>query len=225
MNFIKENNKIKFTDTSDIPFNTWTKLLNRINYLGYDIEDENTLKEYFDRGTFLNEDQSIEVLKVFGELQEDESISKDEIEKYTKRAVDSFGLTERISLAGYLLSDGRLLKLSYDGYQRDIDHREIRPIFEDLDIGDEHNAPMDRFMNYGHIRLVTQGIDLIKQPTARQRRVIAEIIRKCCNSDYTYFCVDISNSEGRKIKSLEYEYPTISNVMSDIDNYFEAIKL
>lgn len=145
MNFIRERNKIKFTDTSGISRDTWTLLLNRINYLGYDLEDEDMLKAYFDRGHFLNEDQSLEVLKVFGEFHDESSVSEEEIKEYTKRAIKSFGLTNRLDLAGYLLTDGNLLKLSYNDYIRDIDHRDISEIFEDLDIGDEHNAPMDRF--------------------------------------------------------------------------------
>lgn len=225
MNFIKEGNKIKFTDTSGISRDTWTLLLNRINYLGYDLEDEDMLKAYFDRGHFLNEDQSLEVLKVFGEFHDESSVSEEEIKEYTKRAVESFGLTNRLDLAGYLLTDGNLLKLSYNDYIRDIDHREISEIFEDLDIGDEHNAPMDRFMKYGHIRLVTRGIDLMYPPTQSQRHILAEIIRRHRKEDYTYFYVDVSNTNGQKVKHFEYDFPTFSTVMNDIDTYFCSIKI
>ena len=224
MDFIREGNRIKFIDTNNISYNTWLKLLNRINYLGYGIPHVNFLKEYFDRHTFLNEDQSIEVLKVLGEEQEDDSIPEEKIQEYIVKAKNHFGTTENLALAGYILTDGSLLKLSYDNWIRDIDHRDIKEVL-DVDTSDDTSAAMICFINYGNIRLMERCFEISKPPTEAQRRIIAQMVRKARNSDYTYMSVDISNKTGQVVKTFEYEFPTLTTILTDIDEYFESIKL
>lgn len=224
MTFERDGNRIRFTDTGGISYNTWLKLLARINYLGYGLPHVDFLKEYFDRHTFLNEDQSIEVLKVFGEEQKDDSISEVKIQEYIDKAKKHFGTTERLSLAGYILTDGTLLKLSYDNWIRDIDHREIRDVL-DVDTSDDASAAMICFINYGNVRLMDRCFELSQPLTTKQRPVIAQVIRKARNSDYTYMSVDIANKTGQVVKTFEYDFPSISQVFSDIDSYFESIKI
>jgi len=224
MTIERNGNCIKFIETDNIPYATWLKLLARINYLGYGMPSVDSLREYFDRHTFLNEDQSIEVLRVFGEEQEDTSISKEEIETYIHKAKERFGTTDRLSLAGYILSDGSLLKMSYDNWCRDIDHREIREIL-DVDTSDDASAAMIYFINFGNVRLQERSFEISKPLTEKQKPWIAKLIRKQQTSDYTYMSVDISNIEGRVVKTFEYEFPSINQVFSDIENYFESIRI
>ena len=220
MNFIKnEDGCIRFTDTKGIDFKTWTLLLNRINWLGYAIPDEDSVKMYFDRGTFLNLDQSIEVLKVFGELHEPEIYSPAAIERDNQIAKEHFGLTGSFKLAGYLLIDGDLLKFSYDGYIRNIDHREIAcPLHIDTD--DDTSAGLIQFINYGNIRLLGRGFELCKPPTPAQRRRLASFIRNTAD-----LYVDIANYMGTVVKSFYYPLASPSEVFCDIDNYFDSLKI
>jgi hypothetical protein len=224
MTIERNGNRIKFIETDNIPYEVWLKILARINYLGYGMPSVDSLREYFNRHTFLNKDQSIEVLKVFGEPHNEVSISEEDIEKYIQKAKDKFGTTTRLSLAGYILTDGTLLKMAYDNWIRDIDHREIRDVL-DVDTSDDASAAMIQFINMGNVRLQERSFEISKPLTVKQKPVIADLIRKCQRSDYTYMCVDISNYEGRVIKTFEYDFPSVSNVFTDIDAYFESIKL
>lgn len=228
MNFIRKENCIKFLDTDGITYNTWLKLLARINYLGYDIPHVNSLKEYFDRHTFLNEDQSIEILKVFGKEQKDDSISETisetKIKEYNQKAKEHFGTTQRLSLAGYILTDGTLLKLSYDNWIRDIDHREIKDVL-DVDTSNDASAAMVYFINCGNIRLMEGCFEISRPLTDKQKPVVAQVIKKARNSDYQYMYVDIANEIGQIVKTFEYKFPSVSQVFSDINNYFKSIEI
>jgi len=224
MNYVVENNLIKFIDTSGISFKMWHDMLVRINYLGYGMPDEDSLKEYFDRGCFLQEDQSKVVLKYLGLIHSDNFINKEEAEKYTEKAKEIFGLTNQLDLAGYILTDGDMLYFSGDGITRDMDHRDIKAIYEDLDIGHEYNAAMNKFMNYGHIRKLNNGIDLMLKPTKDQRRLIQKMVSQTARNTDTFY-VDISNTDGKVVKSFYYDFPLASKILNDIDKYFEELNL
>lgn len=224
MEFVKEQNKIRFTDTSNINYNLWLLMLNRINHLGYGIPNVDMLKEYFDRHTFLNEDQSIEVLKVLNEEHDYPQISDEKIADYNQKVKNRFGVTTDLNLAGYILTDGSMICLSYDGYMRDIDHRDIKEVM-DIDTSDDPSAAMIAFISYGNIRVNNRCLEISKLPTHRQKEVIAKFINKARTSDYTYFAIDIANNSGFVVKTLEYDYPLFGQVMSDIEAYFEAITI
>ena len=211
--------RIKFIDTTGISKATWNKLLARINYLNYDIPSVEFLKSYFDRGYPLNEDQSIEVLAVFGKKTDTTALPPVDI--YNQKAKDTFGTTKDLSLCGYILTDGSLLKMSYMGLQRDMDHREIRDIMDT----DDGSDAMITFINMGNIRLHQRSFEISKPLTDKQKPVIACVIAYAQKSDYPYMSVDIANPKGQVIKTFEYEYPTVSAVFNDINNYFDEISL
>lgn len=224
MNIERKENKIRFVDTDGIEYKLWKKFLARINYLGYDM-DIDQLIEYFKRGTFLNEDQSLEVMKILGMAHIDDSIDENEIAIYNQKAKEHFGITNDLNLAGYLLTDGTLLKLSYDNYMRDIDHRDIKEVLTHIDTSDNNAAAMIHFINYGNIRITSRCIEILKIPTEKQRPVIARLIQKAQRDDYTYMAVDIATTTGQVIKTLEYDYPLYGKVISDIESYFASIQI
>lgn len=224
MTIERKGNLVKFLDTDGITYNTWLKLLNRINYLGYDLPHVDFLMEYFNRHTFLNEDQSLEVLRVLGEEQIDDTISEETIKEYNQKAKDYFGTTEKLGLAGYILTDGTLLKMSYDDWIRDRDHREIEEVL-DVDTSNDRSAAMVTFINFGNIRVMSRCFEISRPLTIQQKPIIARIVRNARNSDYTYLAVDISNTTGQVVKTFEYDFPSLSDVFNDIDNYFESIKI
>jgi hypothetical protein len=220
----REDNKIRFSDTSGIEFATWTKILNRLNYLGYDMPDENSVKDYFDRHTWLNEDQSIEVLRVFNNEHTKENIYPEEqIKMHNDAAIAMFGQTSRLSLTGYVLTDGRQLKMSYTGHQRDIDHRDIDDVLQ-LD-SDSKSDAMIQFINYGNIRVTSGFLEMSCLPTDKQWPVIAAYVRKIRSEDNPYMAIDIANHNGNVVKTFTYDFPQISTVMNDIRGYFDSITI
>lgn len=220
MNFeVNDKGCVKFTDTSDINFDMWSLILKRLNWLGYGMPDEDSVKEYFDKGTFLQKDQSDEVLKIFGQMHETPAYDDTQIIRDNNIAKNYFGLTDNIKCAGYLLIDGDMLNFSYDGYIRSEDHRAIA---YPLGISTEESAcaGLIQFVNYGNIRLMGRGFEICKPPTQAQRTRLASLIR---NEEDLY--VDISNYEGHVVKHFCYHYTTPGTVFRDIDEYFESIKI
>lgn len=219
----EKNNRIRFSDTQGIDYNTWTKILNRLNYLGYAIPDETSVKEYFDRHTWLNEDQSIEVLKIFNNEHTEETLyPKEQIKKHITQAIEMFGTTHDLSLAGYILPDGKLLKMSYSGHLRDIDHREINDVLQ-LDT-DSPTKAMMQFINYGNIRITSGSLMFSRFPTDAQWAAISAYMRKAFNNN-SCVSVDIINHTGTTVKAFIYEIPRTSTVMENVKNYFDSIKI
>ena len=223
MELMWSGKNVKFLDLSGIEHNTFVKILNQFNHLGYDL-DIDSLYEYLKRGTYLNEDQSDEIRKIFYHEQE-QTISEQTIQKYNQKAVEYFGLTENPNLAGYLLTNGNMLKFSYDGYQRNIDHREIKDVLDYVSTEESNSNAMIEFINYGNIRLNERCMELSKPCTEKQLKTIASIIRRIKQSDYPYFQVDISNNNGTVVKSFSYDFPLFTDIVTDINNYFQSITL
>ena len=154
--------------------------------------------------------------------------SEEQIQTDIQNAVDYFGITESFKLAGYILTDGRLLNMSAQGYDRDIGHREISHVLEiDPDkkselcpVGACSYAGMVQFVNYGNIRLFNNGFELAKRPTTSQRHTIARLIR-----EQPEIYADIANNKGLVIAHFEHSYENPAVVLNDIDSYFNAIEI
>lgn len=217
----ESKNEIKFTDTSSISYEQWKKLLRCINYLGYGIPDEDFLKSYFDRGNWLNEDQSEVALKVlFGESVS-EKCDKEIVAKYNALAIEHYGTTYSWNKAGYLLTTGELLDFSEGQYTREQDHRNIRCILDDdVMVGDGYSDALITFVNFGNARLQSNGMEISRPLTIQQKRRVAAHLYGCGE-----FYVDIANTKGTVIKSFVYEVARPSRVFADIEEYFESISL
>lgn len=217
MDFVKNNNGcVKFTDTAGISHDMWELLLRRINHIGYNFPDTDFLKEYFDRHTFLQPDQSKEVLIVFGQMHEEKLYSPKQIKKDNQKAKEYFGITTVPALAGYLLTDGDMLLFSYEGYKRDMDHREISNVISTDD--DDSTRAMYQFINYGNIRLQHNGFSLSRRPTRDQKQILHQMIYR-----QPELYVDITNNEGCVVKEMKYEYAYPGFVLGDIEAYFDSL--
>lgn len=216
----RSDGRVRFTDTSGISYAMWTLFLARMSNLGYEWPDaENSIKEYFDRGIFLNLDQSTEVLKVLGELHDTRLYSEEQVARDNNLAKAYFGTTDRLDLAGYLLTDGTLLRLSYTGYMRDRDHREVAyPL--DIDTSSDMSAGLTRFLNYGNIRLMGDGFELTGSPLPRQRVWLSKFVMR-----HPDLYVDISNHTGQVVKQLSFECARSWQVLAEIDAYFDSLKV
>ncbi len=219
---IEKNEKgcVRFADTDGITYEMWGRFLRSINHLGYAIPDEDALKRYFDRGVFLQSDQSRVVLDILNGTHSETRYSEKEIREANRKAKEHFGLTENSDFAGYILTDGDMLCFSYEGYKRDIDHRDIADAIDpEYEIFDDKTDAMIRFIDYGNIRLKSIGFELIKKPTSAQKRELGYFI----NTTPDLF-VDIANSEGKVVKTLEYHYVSPAQVFADIEEYFKSLE-
>ncbi len=214
-----DQNCIRFTDMTGITFGMWHKFLNALNHLGYEMPDEDSVKDYFSRGYFLQPDQSAEVLRILSGEHRIDQYPVSRINKDNARAKKIFGTTQDFRFAGYLLTDGDMLLFSYDPPygQRDMDHREIAKALSKIE-DDSYSGALIQFENYGNIRLMGNGIELSKEPTSAQKRKLASFFRQ--NPDCY---VDISNQEGHVVKSMQFNGQFSSTILREIDRYFEEI--
>lgn len=141
--------------------------------------------------------------------------------EYAQKAVDTFGTTERVDLASYILTNGEMLDFSDGQGYRVKDHREISEIL-DMPDSAEYSDSLIYFMNMGNIRMQTYGIDISSAPNAEQisrlRDVIPEIMK-----DNDEFSVDFSKKNGYSAGSVTYPKGTAtSKILSDINEFFES---
>jgi len=92
-----------------------------------------------------------------------ENLTEKEKMDFVNKAVKRFGTTNRVSLASYLMLNGKMLDFSEGQGYRVQDHREISEI---LDMPDTtgYSDGLIAFMNMGNIRLQTYGIDISQAP-------------------------------------------------------------
>lgn len=155
--------------------------------------------------------------------EENEKMNSQPTENYDiiSLAVEEFGITSRLSQAGYILPDGNLLNFGRGGY-RETDHRQIATVYKQNNISiwnDEYryNYVVD-FMNHGAIRCdVNSGIlDMTKEPTKEQYYVLKNFVRNAVDVD-----IDFTDDKGNTLHSVSYSDAKPQAVVADIRRYYE----
>ena len=130
------------------------------------------------------------------------------------KAVDYFGTTTNLNIAGYILPDGRLLdfsgkKFGANGRNRTIDHREVGDAYD-------NQIDMDDFLKNGAIRIDTTSgsINIGAKPTTEQMRIIEQIVSR--NTDSV--SLELENN-GPSLNEV-YENTTPTNIKRIINQYF-----
>lgn len=171
-------------------------------------------------------DRLHKITKLWNDENNKEESEKDleqpkEIYDIISLAIEEFGLTSRLSQAGYILPDGKLLNFGSDGY-READHRQIAAVYKQNGIkiwNDEYryNYVVD-FMNHGAIRCdVNSGIlDMTKEPTNEQFYTIKDFVRKAVDVD-----IDFTDDKGNTLHSVSYSDAKPQAVVADIRRYYE----
>ena len=221
MKYETKNGCIRFFDTSGMSSDVWKKILARLNHLNYGFRNENEVKEYFDEHEFLQEDQSSEVLRTLRNDQRKEMYPLSRVERDNFLAKNYFGTTTNFDLAGYILIDGTILCFSHEGYFRDRDHKDIEDVIEVDSEG--YSAALIQFMNYGNIRVASNGLDIAQRPTAAQYGMICAYVDYVKELKDKSFYIDISNNKGNVVKNFYYEFPFSGQVIKDINDYFDMI--
>ena len=100
-----------------------------------------------------------------------------------EKLVHDYGLTDDPMLAVWMLKDGRLVNGSYEGHQRDVDHREVSQYFKQSKFEDPGSALIyvRKFMNRGNIRYGCSSsgfcIEYSKAPEQEQFEAICRHMR------------------------------------------------
>lgn len=120
-----------------------------------------------------------------------------------ERAKKYYGLTDIFEFAGYLLPDGTMLNFSYEGRQRDEDHRNIGIFFEKAQGWDA----MMKFMRRGNIRCMCDSFgyrfEFIKTPTKEQVRTMQQAFRIARQHDSVFPCViEQCSKDGKRTEML-----------------------
>lgn len=138
-----------------------------------------------------------------------------------------FGTTDNYNVAGYLLTDGKMLDFSGKHWggsvtQREVEHYDILEGFEDEEVYDEledgYDAQLYTLRN-GNIRLMPEigGINLSTKPNKLQLFTLRGYIDNFGGDVY----VEVTDNNEKQLYSKHYSKGTSSQViLNDIDNYF-----
>lgn len=162
------------------------------------------------------------------------------IKKYgnvEKAAIEHFGLTDNLRVAGYILTDGKMLDFSGAHWlegespeyiakwkkQNDIRQVDHEDIFEAFDIASGKSAGDNRleFLKRGNIRISPEapGIDIATEPTAEQYEMIRNFLKE---NPYNVegFYVDIEGETKRAEKLTYSGKVNADKVINDIKYYY-----
>lgn len=152
-------------------------------------------------------------------------INQDRAEENVKTAEAYFGTTYRISEAGYLLTDGKMLDFSGrheggPGGYRTVDHRDIKDALGDDYGGDGYSDGLIQFMREGNVRLMPEdgGINMIVKPNPKQMQTLDRYISHFRGE----VILDFDDEKGNTVNSVEYSRGTYSkSILWAIEDYFD----
>jgi hypothetical protein len=213
-------------------------------YLAVDITDANgNVVGTYEYENNINADRVVNDIKYYfqnGALREQSSISKflysdREIqpitEQETKDLAKHFGTTGNFRVAGYLLTDGKLLDFSGKHWgdttsrTRQVDHRDVQEVIGNRDSMNGTNAMID-MIGSGNIRLMPEdgGINLAVYPNEKQRRVLSAYINYMLATEGQVI-IDYDAVGGDTVYSREYgKTATSRQILTDIRNYFNGAR-
>lgn len=150
-------------------------------------------------------------------------------EAETKDLENHFGTTGNFRVAGYLLTDGKLLDFSGKHWgdttsrSRQVDHRDVQEV---LGRGNNGIADMVDMIGSGNIRLMPEvgGINLAVYPNEKQRKVLSVYINYMLNTEGQVL-IDYDAVGGDTVYSREYgKNATSRQILNDIRNYFNGAR-
>jgi hypothetical protein len=134
-------------------------------------------------------------------------------------ALEKFGTTSDFEQTGFVLEDGKMLKLSQYG-QSGVQHKRIEAIYDDIKGSDAIN----RFIQEGNVRIkaTSPGIEIgtEKAISVSQLNTISRFISKNLRNRGLFY-LDITDPSGKEVASLAYyDDSTASDVIYDIKGYY-----
>lgn len=139
---------------------------------------------------------------------------------HSEAALSEFGTTTDFAQAGFVLQNGRMLKLSMYG-QKGVQHKRIESVFSELK-GDD---AVVRFLQEGNIRIKADayGVEVgaEKAPSVSQLNTLSKFISSCLRGKGIFY-LDITDANGRDVASVAYySRNSTEEVIYDIKGYYE----
>jgi len=135
-----------------------------------------------------------------------------------ERAKAMFGTTEIHEFAGYIFENGEMLNLSYEGYQRDEDHRIISQFFSTAYDTDA----MHKFMRRGNIRVMCSRthyfFEFIKKPTKAQINQIRNAYLYAYKNGIE-FMIERSDNKGHAVEQFYDLYEFLEKYNTEVYSY------
>ena len=165
----------------------------------------------------------------FGETKYSDREIQPITESETKDLEKHFGTTGNFKVAGYLLTDGKLLDYSGKHWgdttsrSRQVDHRDVQEV---LGRGNNGIDDMVDMIGSGNIRLMPEigGINLAVYPNEKQRKVLSVYINYMLNTEGQVI-IDYDAVGGDTVYSKEYgKTATSRQILNDIRNYFNGAR-
>lgn len=165
--------------------------------------------------TYDENDEVIPLSKRFDSEEDDFYYS----DRTAPKAIEHFGTTSNFEQAGFVVADGRMLKLSKYGLNG-VNHSRIAEVYDDAKGSDAVN----RFIQEGNVRIKTESPGVEIGETAITTSQLNTISRHIGNSlrSKGYFYLDITGKNGDTIASVEYdEDSSAEDIIYDIKAYYE----
>lgn len=219
---------LRINNTNLITENQYKQILSKFRYLGcINFSTTAQIREYFNKHVFLTKEQTQAVIETLNTPAINASARNDNIKTDIDAVINTFGLTDSWSKAGFILPDGRLLDLSENTDHRTNDHRIISRVIKAAD----PSSSLMKFMSYGIVRVIDTGIDTTQQLTDSQIKTIEHHLKYDIKHSYylfdennTRFYVDITDPHGYAAASFNYiinDCSVIYDIVDDINSYFK----
>ena len=220
MKLIEKDGCVKVLDAAITDKNILTRIFRNFRHLGYDFRTTEELLEYINQDIFLQPDQS-EVIKMCLYNKNHTFPDAHALDTENELLEKHFGITYMPKLAGYILTNGNMLKMSLDNYMRNIDHREINEVI-DIESIDSPTKLMIYFISQGSIRLQSCGFELAVPPNPAQIKTLKNISSYFKKNDEMF--VDIANTQGTVVYHMTFDkYENMDNIIEKINKYFEKL--
>ena len=144
----------------------------------------------------------------------------DRASDHSQAALEEFGTTTDYEMAGFVLADGRMLKLSQYG-QKGVQHKRIESVYADA----KGDTAVNRFIQEGNVRIkaTAPGIEIGTENavSTRQFNAISRFISTSLRSRGRFY-LDITDTNGNEVASVEYDdRASASDIVYDIKKYYE----
>ena len=224
-----EDGAVGLRDPYTLSYGQWEDIAGCATMAGYGIEDADMAESIYSElarmapgGEYkFNNDMASLLREKYGISTKEENERAEDVAEAAERY---FGRPYSLKNAGWLTVNGEFLDFSSDGYQRDIDHRDIRLVLDEcgIDVQDEPGsnvAAMIWFMDRGNIRLMNNGADISECPNAKEWTPFERYL--CSIGGTVYIDLSVKRS-GARIATLEYQRNEIPFIRNDIIKFFET---
>lgn len=139
-------------------------------------------------------------------------------DSHAQAAIEEFGTTSDYDIAGFVLEDGKMLKLGQEG-MKGVRHKKIESIFDDV----KGNDAVNRFLQEGNIRInaSSPGVEIGTETPATQRQL--NLISRFASNvikNKGIFYLDITDPSGEYVASVKYYEGDEWSIKYDIEDYY-----